>query len=166
MVENESGKSTPLSDDVVPTPRHMEFTTNAELNLSCCILMLDILLKQVKIFKIFLRDVSEGCARSVSRNGELLKMELQNVDKHTGISTWVCKDACRLMKSILASNWNNCHVCATNSECTYCESSVIWHQLCLQLVTYMAPENPAYPPDVSHKVSPFILSRFIVPLLN
>ncbi|XP_006613745.1 protein unc-79 homolog isoform X4 [Apis dorsata] len=120
VVENESGKSTPLSDDVVPTPRHMEFTTNAELNLSCCILMLDILLKQ---------------------------MELQNVDKHTGISTWVCKDACRLMKSILASNWNNCHVCGTNSECTYCESSVIWHQLCLQLVTYMAPENPAYPPD-------------------
>lgn len=84
-------------------------------------------------------------------------MELQNVDKHTGISTWVCKDACRLMKSILASNWNNCHVCGTNSECTYCESSVIWHQLCLQLVTYMAPENPAYPPDVSHEHSSFLM---------
>jgi len=48
MVEN-SGKSTPLSDDIIPTPRHMEFMTNAELNLSCCILMLDILLKQVRI---------------------------------------------------------------------------------------------------------------------
>ncbi|XP_034177759.2 UNC-79 domain-containing protein [Osmia lignaria lignaria] len=120
VVENESGKSTPLSDDAVPTPRHMEFTTNAELNLSCCILMLDILLKQ---------------------------MELQNVDKHTGINTWVCRDACRLMKSIVASNWNNCHVCNTDTECTYCEARVIWHQLCLQLVTYMAPENPAYPPD-------------------
>ncbi|XP_076762513.1 UNC-79 domain-containing protein isoform X8 [Xylocopa sonorina] len=120
VVENESGKSTPLSDDVVPTPRHMEFTTNAELNLSCCILMLDILLKQ---------------------------MELQSVDKHTGINTWVCRDACRLMKSIVASNWNNCHVCNTDTECTYCESRVIWHQLCLQLVSYMAPENPAYPPD-------------------
>ncbi|KAG7202977.1 hypothetical protein KM043_010111 [Ampulex compressa] len=120
VVENESGKSTPLSDDVVPTPRHMEFTTNAELNLSCCILMLDILLKQ---------------------------MELQDVDKHTGISTWVCRDACHLMKSIVASNWNNCHVCSADTECTYCESRVIWHQLCLQLVTYMAPENPAYPPD-------------------
>ncbi|CAL7949507.1 unnamed protein product [Xylocopa violacea] len=120
VVENESGKSTPLSDDVVPTPRHMEFTTNAELNLSCCILMLDILLKQ---------------------------MELQSVDKHTGINSWVCRDACRLMKSIVASNWNNCHVCNTDTECTYCESRVIWHQLCLQLVSYMAPENPAYPPD-------------------
>lgn len=48
VVENESGKSTPLSDDMAPTPRHMEFMTNAELNLSCCILMLDILLKQVR----------------------------------------------------------------------------------------------------------------------
>lgn len=76
-------------------------------------------------------------------------MELQNIDKHTGINTSICKDACRLMKSIVASNWNNCHVCNADTECTYCESSVIWHQLCLQLVTYMAPENPAYPPDVS-----------------
>ncbi|XP_072766929.1 protein unc-79 homolog isoform X2 [Anoplolepis gracilipes] len=121
IVENDSGKSTPLSDDVVPTPRHMEFSTNAELNLSCCILMLDILLKQ---------------------------MELQNMDKHTGINTWICRDACHLMKSIVASNWNNCHVCdVSDTECTYCESRVIWHQLCLQLITYMAPENPAYPPD-------------------
>ncbi|KYN09887.1 Protein unc-79 like protein [Trachymyrmex cornetzi] len=122
IVENDSGKSTPLSDDVVPTPRHIEFLTNAELNLSCCILMLDILLKQ---------------------------MELQNVDKHTGINTRVCRDACHLMKSIVASNWNNSHVCDNTSdiECSYCESRVIWHQLCLQLITYMAPENPAYPPD-------------------
>ncbi|XP_018400157.1 PREDICTED: protein unc-79 homolog isoform X2 [Cyphomyrmex costatus] len=122
IVENDSGKSTPLSDDVVPTPRHNEFMTNAELNLSCCILMLDILLKQ---------------------------MELQNVDKHTGINTRVCRDACHLMKSIVASNWNNSHVCDNTSdiECSYCESRVIWHQLCLQLITYMAPENPAYPPD-------------------
>ncbi|XP_015191031.1 PREDICTED: protein unc-79 homolog isoform X6 [Polistes dominula] len=120
FVENESGKSTPLSDDAMPTPRHMEFNTNAELNLSCCILMLDILLKQ---------------------------MELQDIDKHTGINSSVCKNACHLMKSIIASNWNNCHICDSKNECSYCESRVIWHQLCLQLVTYMAPENPAYPPD-------------------
>ncbi|XP_043278465.1 protein unc-79 homolog isoform X2 [Venturia canescens] len=121
VVENDSGQSSPLSDDMAPTPRHMEFTTNAELNLSCCILMLDVLLKQ---------------------------MELQDIDKHTGINTWVCRDACHLMKSIVSANWNDCHVCKADSECTYCESRVIWHQLCLQLIIYMAPQNPAYPPDV------------------
>lgn len=91
----------------------------------------------------------EGMNEESNEMYQMLQMELQNIDKHTGINTWVCRDACRLMKSIVASNWNNCHVCNAVAECTYCESSVIWHQLCLQLVTYMAPENPAYPPDVS-----------------
>ena len=50
VVENGSEKSTPLSDDVIPTPRHIEFSTKAELNLSCCVLMLDVLLKQVSSF--------------------------------------------------------------------------------------------------------------------
>lgn len=82
-------------------------------------------------------------------------MELQNVDKHTGINTRVCRDACHLMKSIVASNWNSSHVCETlDVECSYCESRVIWHQLCLQLITYMVPENPAYPPDVSRLHNP------------
>ncbi|XP_011310336.1 protein unc-79 homolog isoform X3 [Fopius arisanus] len=121
VVENESGQSTPLSDDMAPIQRHMEFTTNAELNLSCCILMLDVLLKQ---------------------------MELQDIDRHTGINTWVCRDACHLMKSIVAANWNDCHSCKEENECTYCESRIIWHQLCLQLVMYLCPENPANPPDV------------------
>ncbi|XP_012267707.2 protein unc-79 homolog isoform X12 [Athalia rosae] len=120
VVEDDSGNTTPLSDDIIPTPRHMEFTTDTELNLSCCILMLDVLLKQ---------------------------MELQDIDKHTGINTWVCRDACGLMKSMVAATWSGSHSCAVDSECTYCESRVIWHQLCLQLVTYMAPENPAHPPD-------------------
>ncbi|XP_074099660.1 UNC-79 domain-containing protein isoform X1 [Cotesia typhae] len=121
VVENDSGQSSPLSDDMIPTPRHMEFTTNAELNLSCCILMLDIILKQ---------------------------MELQDIDKHTGLNTWVCRDACQLMKCIVAANWNDCHVCKTDQECTYCESRIIWHQLCFKLIIYLCPENPANPPDV------------------
>ncbi|XP_034946562.1 protein unc-79 homolog isoform X2 [Chelonus insularis] len=121
VVENDSGQSSPLSDDIAPIPRHMEFTTNAELNLSCCILMLDILLKQ---------------------------MELQDIEKHTGINTWVCKDACNLMKSIVAANWNDCHICKDDQECSYCESRVIWHQLCFQLIIYLCPEQPAHPPDV------------------
>lgn len=76
-------------------------------------------------------------------------MELQDIEKHTGINTWICKNACHLMKSTVAANWGNGHSCDIDSECTYCESRVIWHQLCLQLLTYMAQENPAHPADVS-----------------
>lgn len=75
-------------------------------------------------------------------------MELQDIDKHTGLNTWVCRDACQLMKCIVAANWNDCHVCKTDQECTYCESRIIWHQLCFKLIIYLCPENPANPPDV------------------
>jgi hypothetical protein len=45
--EDSSGNTSGLSDDEAPTSRHVEFETDAELTLSCCILMLDVLLKQV-----------------------------------------------------------------------------------------------------------------------
>lgn len=37
-----------VSDDEAPAIKTTEFSTDAENNLTCCILMLDILLKQVK----------------------------------------------------------------------------------------------------------------------
>lgn len=47
MMENDSEKSTPISDDIIPTQVYVEFQVDSELNLSCCVLMLDALLKQV-----------------------------------------------------------------------------------------------------------------------
>lgn len=47
VVEDDSGNTSAISDDEAPTSRHTEFSTDAENNLTCCILMLDILLKQV-----------------------------------------------------------------------------------------------------------------------
>jgi hypothetical protein len=45
--EDSSGNTSGLSDDEAPTSRHVEFETDAEVTLSCCILMLDVLLRQV-----------------------------------------------------------------------------------------------------------------------
>lgn len=90
-------------------------------------------------------------------------MELQDIDRHMGLNTWVCRDACHLMKSIVAANWNDCHICKEDQECTYCESRVIWHQLCLHLIIYLCPENPAYPPDV---FSCLIKKKIVVILKN
>lgn len=83
------------------------------------------------------------------------QMELQDVDKHAGIYSWVCREACYLMKLVMATSWSHDHVCYVNAECTYCESKIVWHQLCLQLLTYMAPSNLAHPPDVSKFISYF-----------
>ncbi|XP_031779809.1 protein unc-79 homolog isoform X4 [Nasonia vitripennis] len=117
-----SDKSTLLSDDDIPVPRHNEFTSDEELHLTCCILMLDILLKQ---------------------------MELQSIDKHTGVNSWICRDACHLLKSTNIASWITQHICNNINDCSFCESAVIWYQLCLQLLSYTAPEKLALPPDTT-----------------
>lgn len=76
MVEDESGNTSAMSDDEAPASRHTEFATDSEHNLTCCILMLDVLLKQ---------------------------MELQDIEQHMGISTSVCENVCRLLKCMVTA---------------------------------------------------------------
>ncbi|KAK5639447.1 hypothetical protein RI129_011939 [Pyrocoelia pectoralis] len=110
----------PRCSSICRLSQHTEFESDAEHNLFCCILMLDILLKQ---------------------------MELQAIEKHTGLNYNLCKDVCKLLKCMVTTTWIGGHSCNTKSECGYCESSIMWHQLCLQLVIYLSPQYPAYPPD-------------------
>ncbi|XP_039969055.1 protein unc-79 homolog isoform X6 [Bactrocera tryoni] len=124
VVEDDSGNTSAISDDEAPTNRHTEFSTDAEHNLTCCILMLDILLKQ---------------------------MELQDVEQHMGIHTSVCENVARLIKCMVtaARVGLSSHVCSLKvAECAYCEASIMWHQLATKLVQFMAPLNPVRPPDI------------------
>lgn len=128
VVEDESSHTSAMSDEEAPNSKNAEFSTDSEHNLTCCIFMLDILLKQ---------------------------MELQDIEQHMGIHTQVCESVCRLLKCMVtaARVGVGSHVCAMKvkqvSECAYCEASVMWHQLSTKLVQFMAPENPVRPPDVS-----------------
>ncbi|EAT36519.1 AAEL011392-PA [Aedes aegypti] len=130
VVEDDSGNTSAISDDEAPISRHTEFSTDAEHNLTCCILMLDILLKQ---------------------------MELQDIEQHSGIYTTVCDGVCRLLKCMVTAakvGLGN-HICSSkviklnsiNIECGYCEASVMWHQLSTKLVQYLAPLDAVRPPD-------------------
>ncbi|XP_069685618.1 protein unc-79 homolog isoform X4 [Periplaneta americana] len=118
--DDSSGNTSGLSDDEAPTSRHVEFETDAELTLSCCILMLDVLLRQ---------------------------MELQKIQKHNGVLTSLSEDVCQLLKCMVSASWVGAHTCASKNDCIFCESSVMWHQLALQLTEFLAPENPVNPPD-------------------
>ncbi|XP_063709308.1 protein unc-79 homolog isoform X4 [Culicoides brevitarsis] len=135
VVEDDSGNTSAISDDEAPAAsRNNEFSSDSEHNLTCCILMLDILLKQ---------------------------MELQDVEQHMGISTTVCENVCRLLKCMVtaARVGLGSHVCALKvSECGYCEASVMWHQLSAKLVQFMAPEAPVRPPDVRKPIGPMPLA--------
>ncbi|XP_055534340.1 protein unc-79 homolog isoform X11 [Wyeomyia smithii] len=119
--EDDSGNTSAISDDEAPISRHTEFSTDAEHNLTCCILMLDILLKQ---------------------------MELQEIEQHSGIYTTVSESVCRLLKCMVtaAKVGLGSHICLSK-ECGYCEASVMWHQMSTKLVQYLAPLNPVRPPD-------------------
>lgn len=79
----------------------------------------------------------------------MLQIELQDIDKNAGIYSSTCRESCDLMKLILETNLSADHTCLISSECTYCESKIVWYQLCLQLLTYLAPSTLAHPPDVS-----------------
>ncbi|XP_021924860.1 protein unc-79 homolog isoform X4 [Zootermopsis nevadensis] len=118
--EDSSGNTSGLSDDEAPTSRHVEFETDAELTLSCYILMLDVLLRQ---------------------------MELQEVEKHNGVHTSLAEDVSQLLKLMVSSSWVGSHSCASKNDCVFCESSVMWHQLALQLVEFLSPDHPVNPPD-------------------
>ncbi|XP_044257463.1 protein unc-79 homolog isoform X1 [Tribolium madens] len=120
VIEDCDSVKTSFSDDENRFSQRTEFESDAEHNLFCCILMLDILLKQ---------------------------MELQDIDKHTGLNSSLSKDVCWLLKCMITAAWIGNHSCSSKSECSYCESSIMWHQLSLQLIKYLSPIYPAHPPD-------------------
>ncbi|KAG5670190.1 hypothetical protein PVAND_000469 [Polypedilum vanderplanki] len=126
VVEDESISDSAISDDEAPTSRPQEFSTDSENNLTCCILMLDILLKQ---------------------------MELQDVEQHQGINTHVCESVSRLLKCMVTATAGlktmgiSSHVCSEKADCLICESSVIWHQLATKIIQFLAPAAPVRQPD-------------------
>ncbi|KAF4533554.1 hypothetical protein B566_EDAN001039 [Ephemera danica] len=77
-----------------------EFQTDSELNLSCCIMMLDIVLRQ---------------------------MQLQNMEKHCGIWSVLAADICKLLREMMVSPWVTSHRCdeKRGEECVFCESRIL-----------------------------------------
>lgn len=76
-------------------------------------------------------------------------MELQEVEKHNGVHTALAEDVSQLLKLMVSASWVGSHSCASKNDCVFCESSVMWHQLALELVEFLSPDHPVTPPDVS-----------------
>ncbi|CAM1320186.1 UNC79 (predicted) [Pycnogonum litorale] len=87
-----------------------------ETNLTCFVLMLDILLKQ---------------------------MEIQEIPSHCGMETQEAKDTLILMRDIVKVRWIGKHTCQMKKNkppnCDACELSSIWFQLCVGLLEYLCP---------------------------
>jgi hypothetical protein len=77
-------------------------------------------------------------------------MELQGVEKHNGVHTSLSEDVSQLLQVMVSASWVGSHSCASKNDCVFCESNVMWHQLALQLIEFLAPDHPVNPPDVSN----------------
>ncbi|XP_066903218.1 protein unc-79 homolog isoform X4 [Halyomorpha halys] len=122
VIEDDSGPCSALSDDEEHGSRVSNLTGDVDLKLSCCVLMLDLVLKQ---------------------------LERHEIEKHTGIHTVIAQDVCRLLQSMMCASWLIPHSCEgqTKNDCIQCELVIVWHQLAHQLIEYIAQENLAHPPD-------------------
>ncbi|XP_070493923.1 protein unc-79 homolog isoform X3 [Chironomus tepperi] len=126
VVEDDSISDSAISDDEAPTNRPQEFSTDSENNLTCCILMLDILLKQ---------------------------MELQDIEQYQGINTHMCDNVCRLLKCMITATAGvktmgpGSHVCSEKTDCLICEAFIMWHQLATKIIQFLAPKDPIRQPD-------------------
>ncbi|CAH2985737.1 unnamed protein product [Chilo suppressalis] len=86
-------------------------------NLTCCILMLDILLKQMEL--------------------QQRRINIQNVSS----------EATKLLRLMLKSNQTNTiehAVCLAEGACSYCEAAALWHQLAVLLVRALVPDKPRF----------------------
>ncbi|KAL4717234.1 hypothetical protein ACJJTC_017121, partial [Scirpophaga incertulas] len=86
-------------------------------NLTCGILMLDILLKQMEL--------------------QQRRINIQNVSS----------EATKLLRLMLKSNQANTiehAACLAEGACSYCEAAALWHQLAVLLVRALAPDRPRH----------------------
>ncbi|XP_069937362.1 protein unc-79 homolog isoform X2 [Cherax quadricarinatus] len=113
VVEDDSHSSSALSEDERSPSEHPEdHYSDPELNLTCFVLMLDVLFKQ---------------------------MEVQEVEKHQGVDGQVSVSVMALICDMLNAPWLAPHACDGEQECTTCELTTAFFQLEMDVVAYLCP---------------------------
>ncbi|XP_042883659.1 protein unc-79 homolog isoform X4 [Penaeus japonicus] len=113
VVEDDSHSSSGLSEDEKPPSEHPEdHYSDPELNLTCFVLMLDVLFKQ---------------------------MEVQEIEKHQGVDGADSKVVTKLLKDMLNAPCMCPHTCDGERECTTCELTTAFFQLQMDVVAYLCP---------------------------
>uniref|UniRef100_T1JB25 Protein unc-79 homolog n=1 Tax=Strigamia maritima TaxID=126957 RepID=T1JB25_STRMM len=113
-VEHISRTNSPFSPEEPTSSKLIDFKSDLEMNLSCFLLMLDILLKQI---------------------------ELQEVDMHQGMDHIVSRESLSLIKEMICSPWAGTHTCKddTPHDCTFCELVTTFYQLSLEIIEFISP---------------------------
>lgn len=113
---------------------------NSELNISCCIMMLDMILKQFYIQKM---PQYLGMYNPVSKDLILL------MSKHL-ILPWIKKHTCKQQFGFLSAESISITSGSTaSSYCSFCEEYVLWFTFAKDLLVYISPKQEIEIPDVN-----------------
>ncbi|GFV14035.1 protein unc-79 homolog [Trichonephila clavipes] len=97
----------------------VEYKSDAEIDLPCYILMLDILIKQLELHD-----------------------ELNHMNPHKGLEQSDAQSILRLICSFIEAPWEGTHTCCEPTEgnqCIFCEICAIFFQLSLTLIEFFSP---------------------------
>ncbi|XP_023216123.1 protein unc-79 homolog [Centruroides sculpturatus] len=122
--------------------QNIEYKSEAEINLTCFILMIDTLIKQ---------------------------LELQEVSQHKGLEQEEAQKVMVLLHDIIKAPWIGIHTCSESENdkedgpCLFCEMCAVWYQLAMVLMEYFCPVMEATMADI---VLVLIISKVLDPDLS
>ncbi|XP_067119858.1 protein unc-79 homolog isoform X2 [Centruroides vittatus] len=108
-------------------PQNIDYKSEAEINLTCFILMIDTLIKQ---------------------------LELQEVSQHKGLEQEEAQKVMVLLHDIIKAPWIGIHTCSESENdkedgpCLFCEMCAVWYQLAMVLMEYFCPVMEATMADI------------------
>uniref|UniRef100_A0A0P4WEN1 Protein unc-79 homolog n=3 Tax=Scylla olivacea TaxID=85551 RepID=A0A0P4WEN1_SCYOL len=113
VVEDDLGSSSGLSEEDRPPSDHPEdHYSNPQLILTCFVLMLDVLFKQ---------------------------MEVQELERHQGTEAQQSQSIMILIRDMLAAPCLAPHTCDGHLDCTTCELTTTFFQLAMDVVAFLCP---------------------------
>lgn len=113
VVEDDLGSSSGLSEEDHPPSDHPEdHYSNPQLILTCFVLMLDVLFKQ---------------------------MEVQELERHQGTEAQQSQSIMILIRDMLAAPCLAPHTCDGHLDCTTCELTTTFFQLAMDVVAFLCP---------------------------
>ncbi len=113
---------------------------NSELNISCCIMMLDMILKQLYLQKL---PQYLGMYNPISKDVILL------LSKHL-ILPWIKKHTCKQQFGFLSpENISIASGSTPSNYCLFCEEYVLWFTFAKEILVYISPKQEIEIQDVN-----------------
>lgn len=112
---------------------------NSELNINCCIMMLDMIIKQFELQKH---------TQNLGMYNPLSKDLLSLLSKHLVIP-WAKKHRCKQQFGFLSAESISISAGSNQSYCQFCEEYVLWFSFAKEILVYISPKQEVEFPEIN-----------------